>query len=90
MGVAEREHLEEDTVCGGNKGKHPGPGDIGIGRVSGRVYTDGSRTESRTAAATTTRAEYRGRYTTVIDTEMIAVAMHWELGDTVITTATQR
>ena len=71
------------------------------------VYTDGSRVEGKTGAATIavffffflhihclyaalreatiTRAEYLGRYATVMDAELLAVAMGWEIGDTVIT-----
>ena len=53
--------------------------------AEGGVYTDGSRIERRTAAATITKAEYLGRYATVMDAEMLAIAMGWELGHTVIT-----
>lgn len=61
----------------------PKPRNIGIG---GRgVYTDGSRLQAKTAATTITRVEYLGRYAKLMDAEMLAVAMGWELGDTVIT-----
>ena len=53
--------------------------------AEGGVYTDGSRIERRTAAATITKAEYLGRYATVMDVEMLAIAMGWDLGHTVIT-----
>ena len=51
----------------------------------GAVYTDGSRLEGHTAAATITRATFLGRYTTVMDVEMLAIAMGWEIGDKVVT-----
>ena len=49
------------------------------------MYTDGSRIEGQTAAATITQAIFLGRYATVMDAELLAVAMGWEIGDTVIT-----
>ena len=52
--------------------------------AAGAVYTYGSRIEARTVAATITKAEYLGRYATVMDVAMLAVAMGWELGGTVI------
>ena len=50
-----------------------------------KVFTDGSRLDGQTAAATITNATFLGRYATVMDAEMLAIAMGWELGDTVIT-----
>ena len=38
-----------------------------------------------TAVATITNATFLGRYATVMDAEMLAIAMGWELGKTVIT-----
>ena len=55
------------------------------GVTEGGVYTDGSRIEGQTAAATITRAIFLGRYATVMDAEMLAIAMGWEIGATVIT-----
>ena len=51
----------------------------------GGVYTGGSRIDRRTAAATITTAEYLGRYATVMDAEMLAIATGREPGDTAIT-----
>ena len=64
-------------------GKNPGTGDTGVGGGGG--WGDGNRLDGRTAAATITSGEYLGRYATVMDAEMLAVALGWELGDTLIT-----
>ena len=39
------------------------------------VYTDGSRIDGQTAAGTITTASFLGRYATVMDAEMLAIAM---------------
>ena len=49
------------------------------------MFTDGSRPDGQTAAATITKATFLGRYATVTDAEMLAIAKGWTLGDTVIT-----
>ena len=49
------------------------------------VYTDGSRLDGRTAAATITSPTFVGRYATVMDAEMLAIAMGWQLGSAVST-----
>ena len=46
------------------------------------VFTDGG---GLTSAATITQAIFLERYATVMDVEMLAVAMGWEILDTVIT-----
>ena len=51
----------------------------------GGLYTDGSRIDGQIAAATITKAIFLGRYATVMDAEMLAIAMGWELGNKVIT-----
>ena len=51
----------------------------------GGTYTDGSRYNNETAAPTVTRAEYLERYATVMDVELLGVAMWSEIGDLVIT-----
>ena len=80
------EHLEEDTGLRWPEGtKKKIQGLKVLESVEEGVYTDGSRIHGRTAAATITTAEYLGRYATVMDAELLAVAMRWELGDTVIT-----
>ena len=48
-------------------------------------YTDGSRYNGRTAAATMTEFQYLGEYATVMDAEMLAISMGWRLGRTVAT-----
>ena len=45
------------------------------------LYTDGTRMDEGTTAVTITDSGYLGRYATVMDAEMLAVAMGWELGD---------
>ena len=47
--------------------------------MEGGVYTDGSRVDNKTAAATITRGQHLGRYVTVMDAELLGVAMGWEL-----------
>ena len=84
-----REHLEEEFMLRWVEGKGEKIQELEILEsaevaVAG-TFTDGSRLEGRAAAATITRAEYLGRYATVMDAEMLAIAMGWELGDTVIT-----
>ena len=49
------------------------------------VYTAGSRINGQTAAATIRKASFLGWYATVMDAELLAIAMGWELGTTVIT-----
>ena len=49
------------------------------------VDTDGSRIDGQAGAATITKATFLGRYATVMDAEVLAIAMGWELGDKVIT-----
>ena len=47
--------------------------------------TNGSRTQGRTAAATITDFWYLGKYVTVMDAAVPAIAMGWKQGDTVVT-----
>ena len=49
------------------------------------VYTGGSRLDGQTTAATIMEATFLGRYATVMDAEMLAIAMGWRLGNTVCT-----
>ena len=49
------------------------------------VYADRSRIEGQTAVATITQATFLGRYATVMDVEMLTIAMGWEIVDTAIT-----
>ena len=44
----------------------------------GGEFSDGSRTDGHTAAATTKKGLYLGQVATVIDAEMLGVAMRWE------------
>ena len=53
--------------------------------MDGGVYTDGSRIDDKTAAATITMGEFLGRYATVMDADLLGVAMGWEIGDLGIT-----
>ena len=84
-----RNHLEKDTVLRWPKRTRGRNQELEVLESAeaavGGTYTDGSRIEGRTAAATITRAEYLGRYAIVMDAEILAIAMGWELGDTVIT-----
>lgn len=43
-------------------------------------YSDGSRIEEVVAAATRTHSVYLGRYGTVMDAEMLGIALAWESG----------
>ena len=43
--------------------------------TEGAIYTDGSRREGQTAAATTKNSWYLGEMATVMDAEMLGIAM---------------
>ena len=58
--------------------------------TEGGVYTDGSRINNRTTAATITRGEYLGWYATVMDAEMLAGGMGLKIGDRRSQTARRR
>lgn len=47
------------------------------------TYSDGSRGEGHTAAATIGEHFYLGRYATVADAELLGMAMAWKLSTTV-------
>ena len=76
--------LSQETIFRWPKGVRERTAEL-EGVTEGGVYTDGSRIEGQTAAATITRATFLGRYATVMDVEMLAIAMGWEIGNTVIT-----
>ena len=81
-----KEHLEDQTVLKWPEGTRKKiPRLIVREATEGGVYPDGRRMENQTAASTITRGEILRRYTTVMDAEMLAVAMGWEMGELVIT-----
>ena len=56
-----------------------------VNATEGRLYSDGSSLEGQTAAPTIKQGVFLRRYATVMDAEMLAIAMGWEIGDTVLT-----
>ena len=51
---------------------------VGVaGDTEGAIYSDGSRREGHTAAATTKDSWYLGEMATVMDAEMLGIAMGW-------------
>ena len=81
-----RRHLDQGTFLGWPEGTgKPSPMLSPREPTEGGVYTDGSRINNRTTAATITRGEYLGRYTTVMDAEMLAGGMGLKIGDLAIT-----
>ena len=51
---------------------------LGESEALGVEYSDGSRIDGAAAGATTTEAEYLGRYATVMDAEMLGIALSLE------------
>ena len=57
--------------------------------TDGAEYSDGSRREGQTAAATTRDAWYLGTTATVMDAEMLGIAMGWAREKKVATESAQ-
>ena len=80
-----REWVEEDAefrwVEGVRAKRRVQVQDLEADRVE--EWADGSRIESRAAAATTTSAKYLGAMATVADAEAMGIAMAWEEKDVV-------
>ena len=64
--------LEEGTILRWPEGSGKKIGQLEV-LEKGGVYTDGSRIDGQTAAATITQASFLGRYATVMDAEMLAI-----------------
>ena len=82
-----RSNWEEDTILRWTEGVREKIQQVDVLEdiPEGGVYTDGSRIDGQTAAATITEATFLGRYATVMDAEMLAIAIGWEIGSKVIT-----
>ena len=84
-----KRYLEEDTVLRWPEGSGERVRQLEVVEpaeiTEGGAYTDGSRIGGHTAAATITQAIFLARYATVMDAELLAIAMGWEIGDAAIT-----
>ena len=75
------EHLEEETTFRWPEGPKENIEQLEVREQYTEggegVFTDGRRLNGQTAAATITKATFLGRYATVMDSEMLAIAMGW-------------